>query len=86
MTTLTSRVFMNGNSLAIRIPQAFRLAASQVEITRNAHGDLVIHPLPPEQDRGAALLQALAAFDEDFAAQLEEDRRTPSPVQEREEL
>lgn len=86
MTTLTSRVFMNGNSQAIRIPQAFRLAASQVEITRNAHGDLVIHPLPSEQDRGAALLQALAAFDDDFAAQLEEDRRTLSPVQEREEL
>lgn len=86
MTTLTSRVFMNGNSQAIRIPQAFRLAASQVEITRNAHGDLVIHPLPLEQDRGAALLQALAAFDDDFAAQLEEDRRRPSPVQEREKL
>ncbi len=86
MMTLTSRVFMNGNSQAIRIPQAFRLAASQVEITRNADGDLVIHPLPPEQNRGAALLQVLAAFDDDFATQLEEDRRTPSPIQEREAL
>jgi antitoxin VapB len=86
MTTLTSRVFMNGNSQAIRIPQAFRLTASQVEITRNAHGDLVIHPLPPEQNRGTALLQALSAFDDDFVALLEEDRRTPSPIQEREAL
>ena len=86
MMTLTSRVFMHGNSQAIRIPQAFRLAASQVEITRNADGDLVIHPLPPEQNRGAALLQVLAAFDDDFATQLEEDRRTPSPIQEREAL
>ncbi len=52
MTTVTSRVFMNGNSQAVRIPQAFRLAASQVEITRNENGDLIIHPLPSERDRG----------------------------------
>ena len=86
MTTLTSRVFMNGNSQAVRIPQAFRLAASQVEITRNEHGDLIIHPLPSEKDRGAALLQALSAFDDDFAALLEEDRREPPLAQDREEL
>ena len=86
MTTVTSRVFMNGNSQAVRIPQVFRLATSQVEITRNEHGDLIIHPLPSDQDRGAALLQALAAFDDEFVALLEEDRRQPSAVQEREEL
>ncbi len=86
MMTLTSRVFMNGNSQAIRIPQTFRLTVSQVEITRNTDGDLIIHPLPPEQNRGAALLQALSAFDDDFVARLEEDRRTPSPIQEREAL
>ncbi|NTW38023.1 MAG: AbrB/MazE/SpoVT family DNA-binding domain-containing protein [Syntrophobacteraceae bacterium] len=86
MTTVTSRVFMNGNSQAVRIPQAFRLAASQVEITRNENGDLIIHPLPSERDRGAALLQALSAFDDDFVALLEEDQREPSVVQEREEL
>jgi len=77
---------MNGNSQAVRIPQVFRLATSQVEITRNEHGDLIIHPLPSDQDRGAALLQALAAFDDEFVALLEEDRRQPSVVQEREEL
>ena len=58
----------------------------QVEITRNESGDLIIHPLPSEQDRGAALLQTLSAFDDDFAALLEEDRREPSSIQDREEL
>jgi len=61
-------------------------AQRQVEITRNESGNLIIHPLPSEQDRGAALLQALSAFDDDFAALLEEDRREPSSVQDREEL
>ncbi len=86
MKTMTSRVFMNGNSQAVRIPQTFRLETSQIEITRNADGDLVIHPLPPEQNRGTAFLQALSAFDDDFAALLEEDRRESSPIQEREAL
>lgn len=85
MLTVTSRVFMNGNSQAVRIPQVFRLAASQVEITCNEHGDLIIHPLPSERDRGAALLQALSAFDGELVTLLEEDRREPSTTQEREE-
>jgi virulence-associated protein VagC len=49
-----------------RIPQEFRIDAAQVEISRGAYGDLVIHPLP--LDRGAALLSARNAFDEDFVA------------------
>ena len=36
----------------------------RVEIYRNADGDLVLHPVPA--DRGATLLQALQAFDQDF--------------------
>jgi antitoxin VapB len=57
MATLVTRVFINGNSQAVRIPQEFRLQSSQVEISRNDDGDLVLHPLPT--DRGMALLQAL---------------------------
>ncbi|MEL7939091.1 MULTISPECIES: antitoxin [Pseudomonas] len=83
-STLPSRVFMNGNSQAVRIPQEFRLDASRVEIHRQPNGDLVIHPLP--EDRGEALLQALAGFDEDFVEALEEGQREQPPVQEREEL
>jgi antitoxin VapB len=88
MTTATSRVFVNGNSQAVRIPQAFRLEASRVRISRNEDGDLVIRAIP--EDRGAALLQALAAFDEaltdELVLRLEEDRREQAAVQERDAL
>lgn len=82
--TLPSRVFMNGNSQAVRIPQEFRLDASRVEIRRQANGDLIIHPLP--EDRGEALLQALSGFDNEFIEALEEGQREQPPMQEREEL
>ena len=84
---VSTRVFMNGNSQAVRIPQEFRLDCQQVQITRNADGDLVLHPLPavPER-RGDALLQALARFDPAFADTLEEDRRHKLPMQDREPL
>lgn len=84
MRTLTSRVFNNGNSQAVRIPAEFRLSAQRVEITRNATGDLIIHPLG--QQRGMALLQALDGFDSDFVEQLEEAQREALSPQEREEL
>jgi len=73
MQTAFSRVFMNGNSQAVRIPQEFRLSSSRVQIFRNADGDLVLHPMPT--DRGAALLDALSAFDEEFVASLEANQR-----------
>ena len=84
MTTLNSRVFMNGNSQAVRIPQEFRLNTSRVEITRNKDGDLVIRAIP--ENRGTALLDALSAFDDEFVEILEENYRTQPTVQEREDL
>lgn len=81
---ITSRVFMNGNSQAVRIPVQFRMNASRVEISRNDAGDLIIHPLP--QDRGSAFLEALESFDDDFVAALEEAQRDQPPLQEREPL
>lgn len=84
MSTLTTRIFKNGNSQAVRIPQEFRIDATQVEISRNANGDLVIHPLPV--DRGAALLAALNAFDEDFVNQFEQNCREQPAMQDREDL
>jgi antitoxin VapB len=84
MATLTTRIFKNGNSQAVRIPQQFRLDVSQVEISQNANGDLVIHPLPV--DRGAALMAALNAFDEDFVIQLEQDYLQQPAMQDRESL
>lgn len=84
MSTLTARVFMSGNSQAVRIPAELRLDAAEVEITRTLEGDLILHPLP--QDRGEALLRALEGFDEDFVAALEDARAHQPPMQEREGL
>lgn len=64
MQTLKTRVFNNGNSQAVRIPQAFQLDVQQVEITRADNGDLVIHPIKP--NRGDRLMEALNQFDDDF--------------------
>jgi antitoxin VapB len=87
MNALTTRVFNNGNSQAVRIPAEFRLDTDRVTISRNEQGDLVIHPLRAQQ--GAALLQALdelRAVDEAFIAALEAEQDNPLPMQEREGL
>jgi antitoxin VapB len=84
MQSAISRVFMNGNSQAVRIPQEFRFDTSRVEIFRNADGDLVLHPIPA--DRGAALLNALTGFDDAFVSALENDHSEPLPMQDREPL
>ena len=84
MAALITRVFMNGNSQAVRIPQELRLDATRVEIRRNDAGELVIRPLPV--DRGAALLQALQGFDAEFVNLLQIDRDEAPPPQERDAL
>jgi len=84
MPSLITRIFKNGNSQAVRIPQEFRLDTTQVEISRNANGDLVIHPLP--LDRGAALLDTLKSFDEDFVNALEQNYQEQPSMQDRESL
>jgi len=81
---LPSRVFMNGNSQAVRIPAEFRLSTDRVQISRTAEGDLLIHPCPSQ--RGQALLQALSGLDADFVEALEQQQAEKSPVQEREAL
>ena len=84
---LTSRVFNNGNSQAVRIPAEFRLDTDRVSISRNEAGDLVIHPLRAE--RGVALLEALRAVGEAdlaFVAALEAEQVSQQPLQEREAL
>ena len=84
MQTAISRVFMNGNSQAVRIPQEFRLTSSRVQIFLNADGDLVLHPIAT--DRGAALLDALNAFDDEFVALVEAEQTEQSTMQDREPL
>lgn len=84
MQNLKSRVFVNGNSQAVRIPAEFRLDTDQVEITRTEQGDLIIHPI--RTTRGRALLQALEGFDEDFILALEEDLNDQPSMQDRDDL
>jgi antitoxin VapB len=84
MDVLPSRVFMNGNSQAVRIPAEFRLATDRVQISRTPEGDLLIHPCPHQ--RGKALLDLLAGFDADFVAALEQQQEDQLLVQERESL
>ena len=68
----------------MRIPQELRLDSKRVQISRTASGDLLIHPLP--EQRGTAILQALAGFDAEFIAALRANNHPPLPVQEREGL
>ncbi|MEA5442827.1 antitoxin [Cyanobium gracile] len=84
MDVIPSRVFMNGNSQAVRIPAEFRLATDRVQITRSPNGDLIIHPCPAQ--RGQALLDTLAGFEPGFVASLEAQQASRIPVQERESL
>ena len=75
---------MNGNSQAVRIPAELRLSTDRVQISRTASGDLLIHPCPTQ--RGQALLQILAGFDDDFVAALEQQQEQKLPLQQRESL
>ncbi|WP_259737924.1 antitoxin [Synechococcus sp. CS-205] len=84
MEALPSRVFMNGNSQAVRIPAEFRLSTDRVQVSRTVEGDLLIHPCPSQ--RGQALLQALSGFDAEFVEALEQQQAEKLPVQEREAL
>ena len=84
MDVLSSRVFMTGNSQAVRIPAEFRLATDRVQISRTAQGDLLIHPCPAR--RGQALMEVLGGFDADFVTALERQRVETLPLQEREAL
>jgi len=84
MSSISSRVFVNGNSQAVRIPREFRLQCSRVEISKAENGDLIIHSVP--EDRGAALLEVLASFTDDYVAILEEDQASQPALEEREAL
>ena len=85
MAAVSSRIFQNGNSQAVRIPQELRLDARLVEISRLDNGDLLVHPV--REGRGQRLLDAFADWDDaGFYAALD-DLRPEAPTQkEREAL
>jgi antitoxin VapB len=44
MPTITARVFKSGNSQAIRLPKAWRLSTTTVQIEKTGRGLLVLDP------------------------------------------
>jgi antitoxin VapB len=44
MPTITTRVFKSGNSQAIRLPKAWRLSTTTVQIEKTGRGLLVLDP------------------------------------------
>lgn len=74
----TARVFMSGNSQAVRLPRQFRLSSTEVEIFRR--GDEIVLREPA---RGMArAFEALSRLPDDFLA----EGRRDDPPQVREDL
>ncbi|MFW5826809.1 MAG: antitoxin [Alkalispirochaeta sp.] len=85
--TKTARVFVNGNSQAVRIPREFRLKTEKVEISETDDGDLILHPISDQpEDRAAALLEILNRLDDSDIAAFETAHGDQGTVQERESL
>lgn len=59
-----ARLFMNGQSQAVRLPKAFRLPGNRVRITRKGSG-LLIEPI---SDDFADFFDAAQGFSPDFMA------------------
>jgi antitoxin VapB len=65
--TATAKVFITGNSQAVRLPKAFRVDARELWISRNEHtGEITLKPKPDADALQAFLaeLQSLPASDE----------------------
>ncbi len=71
MTAKTTRLFMSGNSQAVRIPREFKLDGDEVEIIRRGN-TLVIRP---KKLSWAPLVESLKEFSSDFMPQ---GRRQPA--------
>jgi antitoxin VapB len=73
----TARVFMSGNSQAVRLPKEFRFKGPEVEIFRRGE-EVVLR----EKARGMArVFEIIASLPDDFLAD-----RNDTPPQEREGL
>ena len=74
----TARVFQSGNSQAVRLPKAFRIATSEVEIFRR--GDEIV--LREKRPTLAALLADLDPWPDDVVAPADlpqQERDFPDP-------
>ncbi len=68
--TKLAKIFVNGRSQAVRLPQEFRFAGTQVRVSRQGRG-VLLEPLSPTVDDWFAELDRLKG--EPFLA----DRRQP---------
>ena len=75
MATKKTRLFMSGNSQAVRIPREFQLDGDEVEIQQRGN-TLIIRP---KKISWAPLMDSLKKFTADFMAQ----RRRQPAVQKR---
>ncbi len=66
----TAKIFMSGNSQAVRIPKEFQLEGDEVEIQRR--GNVLV--LRPKKKSWVALIEGLKKFTDDFMAK---GRRQP---------
>ncbi|HXF94264.1 MAG TPA: type II toxin-antitoxin system VapB family antitoxin [Nitrospiraceae bacterium] len=67
----TAKIFMSGNSQAVRIPKEFQLKEDEVEIQKK--GDTLI--LRPKRKTWATLAASLKKFTDDFMAKGREQPR-----------
>lgn len=67
----TAKIFMSGNSQAVRIPKEFQLKGDEVEIQKR--GDTLI--LRPKRKTWATLTASLKKFTDDFMAKGREQPR-----------
>ncbi len=75
-----ARVFMTGNSQAVRLPREFRFKTDRVAIRREG-GNVILSP--PYKD-WADYFETAPRIGDDFVAAMEEMRRNPLPLEERE--
>jgi antitoxin VapB len=79
MTKTTAKLFMHGRSQAVRLPKEFRMAGTEVEITKS--GDVVtLRPILAEKTDWKTIfaeLEALGPLDDDFMSDRYQD--IPSP-------
>ena len=71
MATKKTRLFMSGNSQAVRIPREFQLDGNEVEIQQRGN-TLIIRP---KKLSWAPLMDSLTKFTTDF---IEQERRQPA--------
>ena len=68
-----ARVFKSGNSQAVRLPKAFRLNGSEVEITRRGE-EIVLRELPKKKRGLAEAFYALASLPLDAVEGIKDER------------